>query len=386
MLRAVSLGDCPFVARQGARPAALAGRNDILDTVAEQRVSLANGTGAQPQVITGRVGSGRTAVGDEIARVASRAGWAPATISITPSNDVIHEIARGTAAMLLRRLATDREDAQAAALLSTTRSFAAAYGLDLPLDVESAASREWTDDPTEDLGYLFRLLGGAGSKAGAGYLLVIDDIDLATTGGGAECLAAASDVARASMPMLVVFTGLPGTARLLGSSITERELGPLGPAEVFEAIAEPARRRGVDIPAQSIASIGRRTGGYPFFVQALAAAAWEQASSSQITPNDVEAGSIIAERTMMADFFGPVLNALTSGERRFLRAMADVGANPTLEMMSRRLGDANRFNPDSSELVGIRDELLRRRVIYELPGNAFAYAMPLFDRYVGATH
>jgi hypothetical protein len=379
----VSLGDSPFDPRSGARPAILAGRESVLDAASAQREALVTGLPGQPLVITGRMGSGRSVMGDELARAAKRAGWAPAVITITRTNTLVHEIARGVAAMLLRRLAVDDSDRNAGPLLATTRSFAAAYGLDLPLDLDSSASRSWSGDLAEDVTYLFRLLGGAGASAGSGYMLVIDDIDAGTSTGASECLAAATDIARAGMPLLVAFSGLPGTAALLGSRLVETPLTPFGPAELTQAVAEPAQRLGAEFPVQSIVSIGRRTGGHPQFVQAMAQAAWEVATESVITPHDVEVGSVVAEQRMKADLFDPVLATLTQADRRFLKAMADVGTRPTLEMMSRRLGDASHFDPQSSELVGIRDTLLDRRVIYELTGGALDFSMPMFDRYIG---
>jgi hypothetical protein len=334
----------------------------VLEAAAAQREALITGSTGQPLVITGRRGTGRSVMGDELARAAKRAGWAPAVITITATNNLIHEVARGVAAMLLRRLSVDDSDRNAVPLLETTRSFAAAYGLDLPLDVESSASRSWSGDVADDVTYLFRLLGGAGASAGTGYMLVIDDVDVGNSTGASECLAAATDIARAGMPLLVAFSGLPGTATLLGSRLTETPLLPLGPAE--------------------LTPIGRRSDGHPQFVQALARAAWEVAETSVITPDNVAAGSVIAEQRMKAELFDPVLSKLTQADRRFLTAMANVGDRPTLEVMSRKLGDPNHFDPSASELVGIRDTLLERRVIYELTGGALDFAMPMFDRYI----
>ena len=113
-------------------------------------------------------------------------------------------------------------------------------------------------------------------------------------------------------------------------------------------------------------------------------AAWEAATGPIITPDDVEAGSHAAEVAMMTEFFGPVLDELSPPERRFLRAMADVGANPTFALMSRRLGDTDRFDRSRSSLAQIRDALLDRRVIYQV-GDTLHYALPYFERYVRAT-
>ena len=379
----VSLGDCPYVALPGARPPVLAGRADVLAAVATQRDALAAAKAAYPVALTGRYGSGRTAAGDEIARAAARAGWAPAVIAIEPSTIVVHEIARGVAAMVLRRLAVEATDRAASALLATTRSFATAHHLELPLDVPPAVSPKWTGDVAADLEALFRQVGEAGAKAHRGYLLVIDDSDLAPGNGCAAAAAAASCVARAGLPLLTVFTGLPGTASMLGAALRDVAIRSLSPAEVNEAVAGPAHKLGVDVPPATIASIGRRSGGHPYFVQALARAAWEAADASPITAADVETGSLAAERELMTHFFGPVLDGLSSGERRFLRSMAEV-EHPTFEAISRLLGDANRFDPSSSQLAGVRDSLLERRVVFEANG-ALEYALPFFDRYVTAT-
>ncbi|MEZ5255598.1 MAG: hypothetical protein R2705_01485 [Ilumatobacteraceae bacterium] len=73
--------------------------------------------------------------------------------------------------------------------------------------------------------------------------------------------------------------GLPGTVPASFANLAE--LGPLTPPEVHEALAAPAEPLGVHIPPETVAAIGRRTGGHPYFVQAFAAAAWDHGDGSR---------------------------------------------------------------------------------------------------------
>ena len=62
----------------------------------------------------------------------------------------------------------------------------------------------------------------------------------------------------------------------------------LDAAAVEDAIAVPARALGVTWEPAAIAAIDRASGGYPYFVQELASAAWAAHAGDTIRAEDVE--------------------------------------------------------------------------------------------------
>ena len=68
--------------------------------------------------------------------------------------------------------------------------------------------------------------------------------------------------------------------------------------------------------------------GYAYFVQEWGKHTWDAAQQSPITRADVVNGSILATASLDASFFRVRFDRLTPGEKRYLRAMAELGPGP----------------------------------------------------------
>ena len=129
--------------------------------------------------------------------------------------------------------------------------------------------------------------------------------------------------------------GLPQVRGRMGKakSYAERlfdfsEIGPLSPEDARLAIEKPAREEGVEIEPYALDEIVSKTRCYPYFLQEWGKHVWDVAEGSPITISDVE----IATRQVIADldqsFFLVRFDRLSPTEKRYLRAMADLGAGP----------------------------------------------------------
>jgi len=378
----VHTDSCPFVASPGARPPRLAGRAPLLDALGDRIAALQRGEPARPLAWLGRVGEGRTAVLHEAAKRAAAQGWAPAIATVTREVPLEHELARGIAAAVLHHGRKHPDEPKLVELLGVARAYAAAHDLDLPLEAPMAEI-SWPGTRLGDAGALFERVADGLRSIGSGCFLALDDADHADREVCRDVIAAAGQLAGAGRAFLLVVTGLPGT---MPAELTEQTvLGPLTPPDVLDALSWPAAERGIEIRHDTVAAIGRRTQGHPYFVQAFAKAAWAHSDQHRVTPDDITAVALDVERDLRASFFAPVLDGLSSSELRFVRAVADAGRRATFAEVANRLGDPVRFDPATSRLAPIRDDLLARGVLYVGEGEVLEFALPYLERYVRTT-
>ena len=134
---------------------------------------------------------------------------------------------------------------------------------------------------------------------------------------------------------MLVGAGLPQLRGRMGKakSYAERlfdfaEVGAL-PSDAAElAIVKPIHEEDADITAEAVEDILETTGRYPYFLQEWGKHAWDAADASPITVDDVALASATAIAALDAGFFGVRFDRLTAGEKRYLRAMAELGPGP----------------------------------------------------------
>lgn len=354
----------------------------MLDALTGHLAALRRHEPARLQAWLGRVGSGRTVLAHEAAKRAAHDGWAPAIVSVTRGGRLEHDLARGAAAAILHHGRRHPDEPVLADLLGVVRAYADAHELELPLEVP-AAEISWPGTRYADAGVLLERLADGMEGIDAGILLLLDNVDGADAAARHDVLTAAAELTGAGRALAMVVTGLPGAVP--PELVETRVIGPLTPPEVFDAVAWPAAELGVEVSHETIAAIGRRTSGHPFFVQAFAREAWITAAGKAITPDDVAAVALPVERALKASFFAPVLDGLSPTELRFVRAVADAAPHPTFTDVANRLGDPVRFDPATSRLAPIRDELLERGVLSSPDGESLEFALPFFEQYVHVT-
>jgi hypothetical protein len=378
----VQSATCPFVASLGAKPARLSGRAPLLDALGDSLGALHRAEPARPLAWLGRVGVGRTALLHEAARRASAQGWAAAVITIVRDSPIEHELARGVAAALVHYGRRHADEPKLVELLGVARAYAAAHDLDLPIEAPMPEI-SWPGSRRSDAGALLERVADGLRAIGSGCFLAIDDLDHAPLDARLDIVGAVTQLAGAGRSVLVAVTGLPGTVP--DSLARCHELATLSPPEVLDALAGPAAEHRVEVGHETVAAIGRRTGGHPYFVQAFARAAWLDADGPALTPELIAAVALRVERELRSSFFAPVLDGLSPAELRFVRAVADAEENEGFAEIARRLGDAVRFDPATSRLAPVLAGLVDRGVLYTDGDDRLRFALPYFERYVHST-
>jgi hypothetical protein len=137
------------------------------------------------------------------------------------------------------------------------------------------------------------------------------------------------------MPITLVAAGLPQIPRLTGEARSYAErlfscpvIASLSSADTTAALVEPARHLGVDYEPEAVELALRWTEGYPFYIQQLGKHAWNLAQGSSITAADVQEAIPAAQATLDTSIYEVRIQRATHEERRYMRAMAELGAGP----------------------------------------------------------
>jgi hypothetical protein len=155
------------------------------------------------------------------------------------------------------------------------------------------------------------------------------------------------------------------------------EIGALPDPAARIAITKPLLDEQVEIAPGALDRIVYETHGYPYFLQEWGKHVWDAATASPIGQQDVEnafAGTIAA---LDESFFRVRFDRLTPAERRYLRAMAELGPGP------HRSGDiAAELKRPVSSLGPIRGQLIAKGMIWSPNHGDTAFTVPLFDEFM----
>ena len=315
----------------------------------------------------------------EAARHAAAEKWAPAVVTVEPGTPIEHALARGLAASVLRRLRRHPGDDHLTQALGVIRSYGLAHDLELPIEA-TQLEVSWPGSRYADAGALFEKVADAMRTRRSGTFLALDDAGRLPREHVADVLRAAGEISGAGKAFELVVTGLPGT--IPPGAPRFAELRSLTPPEVLDALAWPAAELGVELRHDTVAAIGRRTGGHPYYVQSFAEAAWQVADNGRITPSDIAHVAWDVEQRLGTTVFAPAVAGLGPGELAFAETVARLRGEATFAAVATALGDASAVDPDASALAPIRDRLLHDEVLFVGQSGVLEFVVPYLDRYL----
>jgi hypothetical protein len=256
--------------------------------------------------------------------------------------------------------------------------------IEVGFDFEPEPGLADNGDLEHDLQALLEVAGSAAQKAGTALVLFVDELQYVEEEQLASLITALHRTAQRGLPVALIGAGLPQLPGKMGraKSYAERlfdfpRLGPLPAGAAATAIAEPAREQGVEFQPDALQRIIDQTQGYPYFLQEWGKHAWNTASASPITLRDVEQASVAAIAELDESFFRVRFDRLTSLEKRYLRAMADLGPGP------HRSGDvAMRLGRGVTSLAPTRSQLVAKGMIWSPSHGDTAFTVPLFDDFM----
>ena len=379
----------PFAPGAGTPPPELAGRDQLREKVRIAIERVRRGLPNKSILMLGLRGVGKTVLLDRMRDDAEGAGIHTMRIEAPESRSLPALLAPQLRQALLRlsRHEQAREFGQRAlrALAGFAKSLKLKYqDIEVGFDFEPEPGLADNGDLEHDLQALLETVGIAAQKAGTALVLFVDELQYVEEDELAALITALHRAAQRRLPVTLVGAGLPQLRGRMGraKSYAERlfdfpQIGPLAPHEAQIAIAKPLAELHVGIKPAALRRIVKDTHGYPYFLQEWGKRTWDVAAISPITQRDVERASVEAVAALDESFFRVRFDRLTPAEKRYLRAMAEIGPGP------HRSGDvAQELGKKVTALGPTRNQLIAKGMIWSPNHGDTAFTVPLFDQFM----
>jgi AAA ATPase domain len=256
--------------------------------------------------------------------------------------------------------------------------------IEVGLDFEPEPGLADNGDLEHDLQALLEVTGIAAKEADGALAMFVDELQYVEEDELAALITALHRTAQRSLPVMLVGAGLPQLPGRMGRAKSYAErlfdfplVGPLPQEAAGIAIAKPASDQGVKVNDDALQRIFQETHGYPYFLQEWGKHAWDAAQRSPITLHDVEVASVTAVAALDESFFRVRFDRLTPLEKKYLRAMAELGPGP------HRSGDiSDQLGREVTSLGPTRSQLIAKGMIWSPSHGDTAFTVPLFDEFM----
>jgi len=380
----------PFSPGAGAPPPELAGRDNVLEQAEVLFGRILRKRPEKSMIMTGLRGVGKTVLLNEMERRASQAGYRTVVIEaseqkplavmlVPPLRSLLYELDRMAGAGIKARHAL-------AALKSFVGTVKVSVGdIEFGLDIEPEKGTADSGDLEVDLSSLFVVVGEAAEERQCAVAIFIDEIQYFSSVELNALIMAMHKMQQRQLPLVLVGAGLPILPGLAGNakSYAERlfsfpDIGPLEERDAAKALQDPVNAEGVEFDQDALGEIYRLTKGYPYFLQEWGYQAWNQAESSPITYQLVTDTIPQVVRRLDENFFKVRFDRLTDGEKKFLRAMAEIGQRPY-----RTTDIADLLGVESTTAIStVRSKLITKGMIYSPSHGLLNFTVPLFDEFM----
>jgi hypothetical protein len=273
--------------------------------------------------------------------------------------------------------------------LAVLRSFISGIKLtigdvDIGLDIEPEKGAADSGDLEIDLPNLFVAVAEAAAERNSAIALLIDEVQYFTQKELSALIMAMHKVQQRQLPLVLFGAGLPILPGLAGESKSYAErlfsfppIGALTESDAHKALQDPSRAAGVEFEADALTEIFRMTQGYPYFLQEWGYQAWNLATTSPINLTVIRGATSKVIERLDENFFRVRFDRLTPSERKFLRAMAELGPG------AQRTGDiAAMLGVQVSGLGPVRAKLIKKGMVYSPAHGDMAFTVPLFDEFM----
>lgn len=379
----------PYAPGAGSPPPELAGREVVREKMRLCIERLRRGKPAKSMMLVGLRGVGKTVLLDQMMKDAEACGVVTIRIEAPDGKSLPASLAPQLRLGLLKlsrmHNAKDMAIRGLRALAGFVGKMKITYkDIEVGLDYESEPGLADNGDLEGDLTMLLEQVGRAAQAANTLLAIFIDELQYVPEPQMAALISALHRSAQLQLPLVVVGAGLPQLRGRMGEAKSYAErlfdfpaIGPLEATDAADAIVKPAHDEGVDVDEEAVALIVNYTKGYPYFLQEWGKHAWDVADASPITRQDVEAASTEAIAALDESFFRVRFDRLTLAEKKYLRAMAQLGSGP------HRSGDiAAELGRESSSLGPVRSSLISKGMVWSPTHGDTAFTAPLFDEFM----
>lgn len=340
-------------------------------------------------LLTGLRGVGKTVLLNEIERMAQSQGYRTVSIEAHEGKALGPLLATHLRRLLfdLDRMAGAGDKAKRG--LAVLRSFISSLkvtvnDVSFGLDIEPERGSADSGDLEVDLPNLLVAIGEAAEDKSAAIAILIDEIQYFSPEELGAVIMAMHKIQQRQLPIVLLGAGLPILPRLAGESKSYAErlfsfpdIGALFATDAAKALQDPAAAVDVAFEREALEEIFRLTKGYAYFVQEWGYQSWNLAPASPITIGIVRGATAAVTPRLDKNFFRVRFDRLTPSEKKFLRAMAELGPGP------HRTGDiAQSLNVKIESLGPTRANLIKKGMIYSPGHGELAFTVPLFDEFM----
>lgn len=379
----------PFSPGAGTPPPELAGRDDLRESlrIALERAKI--GRPAKSAMLVGLRGVGKTVLLDRVREDAEAAGIHTVRVEAPEGRSLPALLAPQLRQALLRLSQVEAAKEYAVRGLRALAGFASklkvTFGdIEVGIDYEPEPGLADNGDLEHDLQALFEQVGLAAKAANTALAIFIDELQYVEEPQLAALITAMHRTEQRRLPVVLVGAGLPQLRGRMGNAKSYAErlfdfptIGPLPPVAASLAIQKPLENEGVSITDQALNQILQVTQGYAYFLQQWGSHTWRAAQGTPIDVDAVNVASVTAIAALDESFFRVRFDRLTPKEKKYLRAMAELGEGP------HRSGDiAACFNADVSSLAPTRSSLIGKGMVWSPNHGDTAFTVPMFDEFM----
>jgi hypothetical protein len=379
----------PYAPGAGTLPPQLAGRDEIIEKAEIALDRFRNGLPARSLLLVGLRGVGKTVLLTRLSQEAEASGFIVINIETPEKRSLPSLLIPALRAGLLRLDNVAATGDMAKKALRSLGGFVGAMKLkyndiEFGLDLGKEAGTADSGDLEHDLIDLLVSVGRAAKEKATGVVFFIDELQYVEEHQFAALITALHKCTQLQLPIALIGAGLPqlvgnaGRAKSYAERLFEYpEIGPLKDAEAKLALVAPAAKHNVIFEEGALAEILAQTKAYPYFIQEWGKHSWQCASQSPITQADAIAATDLAIAELDASFFRVRFDRLTPSEKKYLRAMAELGAGP------HRSGDiAHLLDREVTNVAPTRSSLIKKGMIYSPSHGDNSFTVPLFDGYM----
>jgi hypothetical protein len=379
----------PFAPGAGTPPPELAGRDELRATlqIALERARI--GRPAKSAMFVGLRGVGKTVLLDRVREDAEAAGIHTVRIEAPEGRSLPSLLAPQLRQALLRLSQIEKAKDFAVRGLRALAGFAkmlkVTYAdIEVGFDYEPEPGLADNGDLEHDLQALFEQVGLAAKAGETALAIFIDELQYVEEPQLAVLITAMHRTEQRRLPVVLVGAGLPQLRGQMGNAKSYAErlfdfptIGALPPEPARLAIERPLSGESVSITPEAMGLILEVTKGYAYFLQEWGSHTWLAAKQSPILPEVVRQASVTAIAALDESFFRVRFDRLTPKEKKYLRAMAELGPGP------HRSGDiAESFAAAVSSLAPTRSSLIAKGMVWSPNHGDTAFTVPMFDEFM----
>jgi hypothetical protein len=379
----------PFSPGAGSPPPELAGRKNILDRskIVLNRVKF--GKSEKSFLLVGLRGVGKTVLLNQINNYAEKEEFKSIFLEAHEGKTLAALLIPKLRQVLFQLDQMENLNQKVKRGLRVLKSFINGVKLKLgeievSLDIDPENGAADSGDLEFDLPVLLEALAEAAQDRKTAVSIIIDEIQYLSEKEFSALIMTIHRISQKQLPLILIGAGLPQLVGLAGKSKSYAErlfdypnIGALNMVDAIQALQQPVKEHGAYFTQDALTEIIKNTKGYPYFLQEWGYNCWSLAENNIIDLTVAKKATIESLRRLDESFFRVRFDRLTPYEKKYLRALAELGDGP------QRSGDISTILKVKPQSVSpTRNNLIKKGMIHSPSYGDTEFTVPLFDDFM----